>query len=57
MVQLNGWKILPLWLFIRMVTSSGIVGWGEATSEGHAENVESSFENFREIYWLERIHH
>jgi galactonate dehydratase len=40
----------PRWLFVRVETANGIVGWGEASLEGHAEAVEGAFESFRDRF-------
>ncbi len=40
----------PRWLFVRVETSDGIVGWGEASLEGHAEAVEGAFESLRDRF-------
>lgn len=43
-------RVKPRWLFCRVETDSGIVGWGECTLEGHVEAVEGAFEDFRERF-------
>ncbi|MES2256575.1 MAG: galactonate dehydratase [Pseudomonadota bacterium] len=40
----------PRWLFVRVETGDGIVGWGEASLEGHAEAVEGAFESLRDRF-------
>ena len=40
----------PRWLFVRVETSRGIIGWGEATLEGHTEAVEGVFVDLRERF-------
>ncbi|KAJ7091285.1 enolase C-terminal domain-like protein [Mycena crocata] len=42
--------VRPRWLFVRVETEKGIVGWGEATLEGHTEAVEGSFADLRERF-------
>ncbi|KAJ7624740.1 mandelate racemase/muconate lactonizing protein [Roridomyces roridus] len=42
--------VRPRWLFVRVETEKGIVGWGEATLEGHTEAVEGSFTDLRERF-------
>ena len=32
-------KVPPRWLFLKMTTESGIVGWGEPVVEGKADSV------------------
>jgi galactonate dehydratase len=33
----------PRWLFVRVETADGFVGWGESTLEGHTEAIEGAF--------------
>lgn len=49
-VSIETFRVPPRWLFVRVETKSGIVGWGEGTLEGHAEAVEGAFEDFRERF-------
>ncbi|KAJ7690232.1 enolase C-terminal domain-like protein [Mycena rosella] len=42
--------VRPRWLFVRVATEKGIVGWGEATLEGHTEAVEGAFVDLRERF-------
>lgn len=43
-------RVMPRWLFVKVSTEKGIVGWGEATLEGHTEAVEAAFDDFRERF-------
>ncbi|KAK9234585.1 enolase C-terminal domain-like protein [Lipomyces kononenkoae] len=43
-------RVPPRWLFVKVETETGIVGWGEATLEGHTEAVEGAFEDFKERF-------
>ncbi|TFY74466.1 hypothetical protein EWM64_g9547 [Hericium alpestre] len=43
-------RLPPRWLFVRVETNDGIVGWGEATLEGHTEAVEGAFDDLRERF-------
>ncbi|WP_076069142.1 galactonate dehydratase [Sphingomonas montana] len=38
----------PRWLFVRLTTDEGAVGWGEASLEGHAEAVVGAMEAVRD---------
>ncbi|MEG3177252.1 galactonate dehydratase [Sphingomonas sp. RB3P16] len=38
----------PRWVFVRIETRQGLVGWGEATLEGHAEAVLGSLDAARD---------
>ncbi len=40
----------PRWLFVRVQTAEGAVGWGEASLEGHAEAVDGAFEAIRDRF-------
>ena len=34
-------KVPPRWLFLKMTTEGGLVGWGEPVVEGRADTVEA----------------
>ena len=40
----------PRWLFVRVESDDGAVGWGEASLEGWAEAVDGVFEAFRDRF-------
>jgi galactonate dehydratase len=40
----------PRWLFVRIESDDGAVGWGEASLEGHAEAVDGAFEALRDRF-------
>ncbi|WP_430592030.1 galactonate dehydratase [Humidisolicoccus flavus] len=40
--------VAPRWLFVRIATTDGIVGWGEASLEGYSETVRTAVEQFAE---------
>jgi galactonate dehydratase len=40
----------PRWLFVRVETNDGAVGWGEASLEGHAESVAGAFASLRDRF-------
>ena len=42
--------VAPRWLFVRVESDDGAVGWGEASLEGHAEAVEGAFEALRDRF-------
>jgi galactonate dehydratase len=46
LVKIEYFRVPPRWLFVRLETADGIVGWGEATLEGHTEAVEGALEQF-----------
>lgn len=39
----------PRWLFVRVETNSGVVGWGEASLEGHGEAVAGAISAFEDV--------
>ncbi|HEX7746364.1 MAG TPA: galactonate dehydratase [Micromonosporaceae bacterium] len=39
----------PRWLFLRIETDTGIVGWGEASCEGRSETVRTAVEQLSEV--------
>ncbi|MEV4466478.1 galactonate dehydratase [Micromonospora echinofusca] len=41
--------VAPRWLFVRVETSGGTVGWGEATCEGSSETVRTAVEQLSEL--------
>jgi galactonate dehydratase len=43
-------RVPPRWLFVRVATDEGLVGWGEASLEGHAEAVEGAFASLRDRF-------
>ncbi|WP_260600018.1 galactonate dehydratase [Sphingomonas endolithica] len=47
-VAIETFLVPPRWLFVRIETSDGAVGWGEASLEGHAEAVVGAFEAVRD---------
>ena len=40
----------PRWLFVRIESQDGAVGWGEASLEGHAEAVAGAFVSLRDRF-------
>jgi galactonate dehydratase len=48
--SIETFRVRPRWLFVRVQTASGVVGWGEATLEGHSEAVEGAFADLRERF-------
>jgi len=40
----------PRWMFVRVESGDGAVGWGEASLEGHAEAVDGAFESLRDRF-------
>lgn len=46
--RLESFLVAPRWLFVRIETDDGAVGWGEASLEGHAEAVAGALEAARD---------
>ena len=40
--QLTTWRLPPRWMFLKIETDEGIVGWGEPIVEGRARTVEAA---------------
>ncbi|KAK4687463.1 galactonate dehydratase, partial [Tremellales sp. Uapishka_1] len=43
--SIENFYIRPRWLFVRIETEGGVVGWGEGTLEGHTEAVQGSLKD------------
>lgn len=41
--------VAPRWLFVRIETSGGLVGWGEASCEGRSETVRTAVHQLAEL--------
>ena len=48
--RIETFLVPPRWLFVRVETTDGAVGWGEASLEGHAEAVAGAFEALRDRF-------
>jgi galactonate dehydratase len=48
--RIETFYVPPRWLFVRVEADEGVVGWGEASLEGHAEAVAGAFEPFRDRF-------
>ena len=44
---LKTFHVQPRWLFLKIETDEGIVGWGEPVIEGRADTVRTAVEEFR----------
>jgi galactonate dehydratase len=47
--RIETFLVAPRWLFVRVETDSGIVGWGEATCEGRSETVRAAIDQLAEL--------
>ncbi|WP_132058566.1 galactonate dehydratase [Halorussus amylolyticus] len=45
-------EVPPRWLFLRLETSDGLVGWGEPVVEGRAKTVRAAVEELLDTYLL-----
>jgi galactonate dehydratase len=41
-------KVPPRWLFLKITTDSGLVGWGEPAIEGKSDTVAAAVEEMKE---------
>ena len=48
--RIETFYVAPRWLFVRVESEDGAVGWGEASLEGHAEAVDGAFEALRDRF-------
>jgi galactonate dehydratase len=48
--RIETFYVPPRWLFVRVESDDGAVGWGEASLEGHAEAVDGAFEAIRDRF-------
>ncbi len=48
--RIETFYVPPRWLFVRVESADGAVGWGEASLEGHAEAVDGAFEALRDRF-------
>lgn len=46
--QLDLFRVPPRWLFLKITTRDGLVGWGEPIVEGRAESVEATVRTMEE---------
>ncbi|EMA58681.1 galactonate dehydratase [Halorubrum lipolyticum] len=51
-VDYDLYEVPPRWLFLRIETSDGTVGWGEPVVEGRAKTVRSAVEELLDTYLL-----
>lgn len=47
--DLTTYVVAPRWLFLKITTDEGIVGWGEPVLEGHAETMAAKINELREF--------
>jgi len=48
--RIESFFVPPRWLFVRVESTDGAVGWGEASLEGHAEAVDGAIEALRDRF-------
>jgi galactonate dehydratase len=48
--RIEVFHVPPRWLFARVETDEGAIGWGEASLEGHAESVDGAFAALRDRF-------
>lgn len=48
--RVETFHVPPRWLFVRIEAGNGLVGWGEASLEGHADAVDGAFEALKDRF-------
>src|SRR5918997_2886346 len=48
--RIETFYVPPRWLFVRVESEDGAIGWGEASLEGYAEAVDGAFEAIRDRF-------
>ncbi len=48
--KIETFAVPPRWLFVRVECDDGLVGWGEASLEGHTEATQAAFAEVRERF-------
>lgn len=48
--RIETFRVPPRWLFVRIESQDGAVGWGEASLEGYAEAVEGALEALKDRF-------
>jgi galactonate dehydratase len=48
--RIEVFHVPPRWLFVRVETDEGAIGWGEASLEGHSEAVDGAFAALRDRF-------
>ncbi|KAH7928609.1 enolase C-terminal domain-like protein [Leucogyrophana mollusca] len=48
--KIEVFRLPPRWLFVRVETEDGYIGWGESTLEGHTEAIEGAFFDLTERF-------
>lgn len=48
--KIEVFHVPPRWLFVRVETDEGAIGWGEASLEGHSEAVDGAFASLRDRF-------
>jgi L-alanine-DL-glutamate epimerase-like enolase superfamily enzyme len=48
--KIEYFRVPPRWLFVKITDDAGLVGWGEASLEGHTQAVEGCLDAYIERY-------
>jgi galactonate dehydratase len=48
-IDLELFKVPPRWLFVKITTNDGLVGWGEPVVEGRADTVMAAVKELRPL--------
>jgi len=49
-------KVPPRWLFLKLTTGSGVVGWGEPVVEGRADTVAACVNEMLDVFAYKNGH-
>ncbi len=49
-ISIEGFRVAPRWVFVKVSTDEDVFGWGEASLEGHAEAVEGALASLRDRF-------
>ncbi|MGO4776727.1 D-galactonate dehydratase, partial [Lysobacter sp. 2RAB21] len=47
--RLTTYRVAPRWMFLKIETDEGLVGWGEPVVEGRARSVEAAVAEIGEL--------
>ncbi|RPD54910.1 enolase C-terminal domain-like protein [Lentinus tigrinus ALCF2SS1-7] len=48
--KIEVFRLPPRWVFVRVESEQGVVGWGEGTLEGHTEAIEGAYQDLAERF-------
>lgn len=48
--KIEYFRVPPRWLFVKITDDAGLIGWGEASLEGHTQAVEGCLDAYIDRY-------